>query len=78
MNDRSYFWKSFYTAPLGLILIGAGLCVFGEALLIKGDEGAFWSWFWWGTGGLVLINAGISIMGQAIIYRVKYEQSKGQ
>jgi len=78
MNDRTYLRKSLLIAPLALILIGAGLCVFGEALLIKGNNGPFWTWFWWGTGGLVIINAGISIMGQAVIYRVKYEQSKGK
>ena len=74
--EKQYYKRWLMLAPFGLVLIGAGLCVFGEALLIKSSDANFWTWFWWGTGGLAIVNAGISVVGQAIIYRVKYERLK--
>ncbi|MDA9151771.1 hypothetical protein N9N85_03395 [Schleiferiaceae bacterium] len=55
-------------AVSGLLLVGAGLSVIGEAVLHKGAGAPF---FWLGTAGLVLFNAGLSLFGQAVVYRTK-------
>lgn len=52
----------------GLILIGAGVSLVGEAIIFKG---AGKPWFWMGTAGLVVLNSGVSIFGQGVIYRVR-------
>lgn len=66
-------WLAF--AIGGLILCGAGLSVFGKALLLYGGEGSFWSWFGLGTLSLVLFNAGLSVFGQGVIYRLQLLQA---
>ena len=64
-------------AVSGLVLIGMGLSVFGEALLLKYTGADFWVWFGLGTFSLVLINAGISIFGKGVVYKVKMALNKG-
>jgi len=64
-------WLGYSIA--GLILIGAGISIVGEANLLKmNDE----PWFWLGTLGLVVLNSGVSIFGQAVIFRMKYLNEK--
>ncbi|MFW5762576.1 MAG: hypothetical protein ACOCXH_16510 [Cyclobacteriaceae bacterium] len=60
-------------AIAGLLLIGFGLSLAGEAIIAKSKQE---SWFWLGTLALVVFNSGISIFGQAIIYRWKYLKLK--
>jgi hypothetical protein len=68
----------YLKAQIGVLLLPAGLCLFGEAVIRKGIRsyaalaaavpqklGAVpdaGPWFWYGTLGLVLINAGIGLM----------------
>jgi hypothetical protein len=52
----------------GLILIGAGVSIVGEAIIRKG-AGA--PWFLMGTAGLVVLNSGVSFVGQGVIERVR-------
>ncbi len=74
MKRKKLFRKWIITAPLGLILIGAGLSMLGEASFMKQNEAIpFWDWFTFGTLSLVVFNSGICFFGQAVIYRVKYE-----
>ena len=49
-------YKWYFYSILGLLLIGAGLCVFGEALIQKINQE---SYFVLGTLSLVIFNAGI-------------------
>jgi hypothetical protein len=53
-------------APLGLLLIGLGFSIAGDAVSRKGNGQ---SWFWRGTIGLVLMNAGVSVVGDAVRHR---------
>lgn len=53
-------------APLGLLLIGLGFSIAGDAVSRKSNAQ---SWFWRGTIGLVLMNAGVSIVGDAVRHR---------
>lgn len=57
-------------APAGLLGIGAGLSVLGDATERKSNGNA---WFWRGTLGLSLINAGIAVFGDAVKERTLYE-----
>ncbi len=58
-------WLAFSIG--GLILIGAGISVVGEAISLRI---AGQSWFWIGAGGLVLLNSGISMTVRGGIERV--------
>jgi hypothetical protein len=71
----------YVKAQLGVLLLPAGLCLFGEAVIRKGI--ATWStlvapaqggaaagpWFWYGTLGLILINAGVGLMIESGLLR---------
>lgn len=50
----------------GLILIGAGVSITGEAIIAKAAGGP---WFWLGTAGLVVLNSGVSIVGRGVVAR---------
>ncbi|MEM6645253.1 MAG: hypothetical protein AAF730_03280 [Bacteroidota bacterium] len=69
-------WKLL--APLGLVLIGLGVSLVGEAVLLKGGEAGFWSWFGMGTFSLVVLNAGICVFGDAVKHRAHYERLSGR
>ena len=51
---------------MGLLLIGLGLCVFGEALIQKINRE---SYFILGTSSLIIFNTGICFVGEAIFIR---------
>lgn len=63
-------------APIGLALIGAGVSVIGEAIILKMSTEGFWNWFIYGTLGLVIFNAGISVFGEAVVKRTKEDLAK--
>tara|TARA_E500000178_G_scaffold47592_1_gene42860 strand:- start:11 stop:232 length:222 start_codon:yes stop_codon:yes gene_type:complete len=52
----------------GLLLVGAGLSVLGEAIIAKSNGEA---WFLVGTLALILVNSGICLIAGAIILRLK-------
>lgn len=60
-------------APLGLILVGAGASMLGDASHVKASGAPFWHWFLYGTLSLSVFNAGLCVFGQAIIFRIRYE-----
>lgn len=68
LNETYEKWNRF--SPLGLLLIGLGLSIIGDAALSKGRGKG---WFIKGTLGLILTNAGIAIFGEAIKNRTLYE-----
>jgi hypothetical protein len=77
-------------AQLGVLLLPAGLCLFGEAVIRKGlnelsvhltaDQGLslinIRPWFWYGTLGLILINAGVGLMIESGLLRGYPRRSK--
>jgi hypothetical protein len=65
--------KWLLLAPVSLVLVGAGLCVFSEAAHAKHMGAPFRQWFLWGTYSLILINGGLSLLGQAVRYRVQID-----
>ena len=52
----------------GLLLVGAGLSVLGEAIIAKSSGKA---WFLVGTLALILVNSGICFIAEAVILRLK-------
>ena len=52
----------------GLILVGAGLSVLGEAIIAKSTGEA---WVLVGTFALILVNSGICLVAGAVILRLK-------
>lgn len=61
---------------LGLILVGAGVSVTGEAIILKGAGAAVRSWFLLGTAGLILLNSGLSFFGQGVIEKVRIDRHR--
>ncbi len=69
MLDRSYQnWNRF--APLGLLLMGLGLSIIGDATSNKAKGKG---WFLKGTLGLIVFNAGAAVFGEAVKNRTLYE-----
>jgi len=60
----------------GLIVIGAGLSVFGEALALKMSNAEMSTWFWWGTAALIIFNSGIALFGNGVKHRMHYERNR--
>lgn len=58
----------------GLILVGAGVSVVGEAILLKGGGAPGPGWFLLGTLGLVILNSGISFFGQGVLEKAKLDR----
>ncbi|MBC8112576.1 MAG: hypothetical protein H7Y04_16105 [Verrucomicrobia bacterium] len=68
-----HFWKWILFAPLGMCLVGFGLCLFATAHDLKVAGDLFINWFLLGTLSLVLINAGLAFIGEAVKSRVMME-----
>ena len=74
MEDAFYWW--LIESIAGLILIGFGLSLFGQAVIYKSSGEALRKWFLWGTISLVVINAGICVFGDAVRQRVVYDAAQ--
>lgn len=74
--QRKLFVNWLIFSVVGLLLLGAGLCVFGEAVILKFGDAGFGRWFAWGTLSLIIFNAGISFVGRAVGYRVRLDRLK--
>jgi hypothetical protein len=75
-NTHSYYKKWMIFAPIGLLLIGAGMCVFGTAFTKMQHNAGFMEWFLWGTASLVMINGGLCFFGSAIKYSILHELAR--
>ncbi|GAB4513009.1 MAG: hypothetical protein OHK0046_13340 [Anaerolineae bacterium] len=71
MNENYEKWDEL--APRGLLIIGLGVSILGQAVALKAKSKGFLSWFLMGTIGLVALNAGVSIFGEAVKHRTLYE-----
>ncbi|MFW5826992.1 MAG: hypothetical protein ACOCU4_02810 [Alkalispirochaeta sp.] len=66
-NQRNLTRRWLIFSISGLVLIGAGVSVVGQAIIAKAADTP---WFLMGTAGLVILNAGVSVFGQGVVYRV--------
>ncbi|MGB3180850.1 MAG: hypothetical protein WBB45_05640 [Cyclobacteriaceae bacterium] len=58
----------------GLILIGAGLSLLGDAITVKQAADSIWDWFWYGTFALIVFNSGLCLFGQGVVFRTQMKQ----
>ena len=70
MSSSPLRW--YVRAQLGVLLLPAGLCLFGEAvsrrtLQLAGSDGG--PWWWYGTLSLIAINAGVGLMIESGLLR---------
>ena len=65
--------KGLIVAPLGLLLISAGLWVLSEAVEIRHTGAPVRQWVLWGAYSLILINGGLLLFGQAVRYRAQLD-----
>ena len=74
MEDVFYKW--LIESIAGLILIGFGLSLFGQAVIHKSRGESLRKWFLWGTVSLIVVNAGICVFGDAVKNRMRYENAE--
>ena len=75
MDQHYQEWSQ--NAPRGLLLIGAGVSVIGQAVVLKARRKPSIQWIVLGTLGLIVFNAGVSIFGESIKHRALYESKLG-
>jgi hypothetical protein len=71
MNEHYERWDDL--APRGMMLIGLGLSLTGEAISAKSRGKGFLRWFLLGALGLIVVNSGVAVLGEAVKHRVLYE-----
>lgn len=62
----------------GILLMGFGLSLLGEASILKWESAGFLYWFGLGTLALAIFFAGLSLFGQATVFKSKIDRSKGK
>ena len=60
---------AFYYSILGMLSIGFGLSLLGEAIIMKIQQGIYWIPL--GTLALTVTNTGICFIGKAILLKAK-------
>jgi hypothetical protein len=66
-----------FFAPLGLSLIGAGLCLAIDTGINKstGTASLFDNWIVGGALALIMFNSGLCLFGRAIIEKIKADRA---
>lgn len=76
MEYKRKWWRHSVT---GVSLVGLGIVLIGEAIIIKGnpppDVGLahMATWFWIGFPGIAAVNAGICFIADAVKQRMYFE-----
>ncbi|WP_291781693.1 hypothetical protein [Cecembia sp.] len=74
--DKKLRKKWLVYAVSGILLIGFGLSLLGESIILKITENSFLHWFGLGTMALAVIFAGLSFFGQAVVFKGQIDQDK--
>lgn len=61
---------------VGLILVGAGVSVTGEAIILKAGDAATIDWFLLGAAGLIVLNSGLSFFGRGVVEKVRLDRHR--
>jgi len=78
MNYRYHYRRWIIKAPLGLSLIGFGICLTLDAAFQKYNGADTWSWILYGTLALIVLNSGVSIFGDAVKHRVHLDIAQNE
>lgn len=65
-------------APLGLVILGFGVCLVAESAILKAAGASCMQWVPAGTISLCVFNSGVCIFGNSILERVRYERQAEQ
>ncbi len=63
MATSPHYRRWLILAPVGLAVIGFGVCLVSQAAMAK-YTGA--PWFWQGTLALIVLNTGVCLVGGAV------------
>ena len=75
MDHHYEVWST--NAPRGLLLIGAGVSIVGQAIVLKAQRKPGWQWFLLGFLGLIALNSGVAIFGESVKHCTLYESKLG-
>ena len=75
MDQHYRDWSEL--APRGLLLIGAGISIVGQAITWNARRRPIWQWALLGALGLVVLVTGVTFFGEAIKHRTLYESKLG-
>jgi hypothetical protein len=75
---KNHYCAWLIKAPLGLILVGAGICMIVESAFFKHSGARSIEWIAAGTASLVVFNAGLCVFGSSIISKIRYERAKSK
>lgn len=73
---ESEFYRWLAQTVAGLLLIGFGLSLFGQAVIYKARAERLRKWFLWGTLSLAVFNAGVCVLVDAVKFRIVSELTK--
>jgi len=63
--------KWFRYGALSMLLIGFGVSLIGEAIILKSNGASVVQWVALGTVALIVFNAGICVFGEAVVCRAR-------
>ena len=68
----NYKKRWFRYGTISMLLIGFGVSLIGEAIILKSNGSSIAEWVALGTVALIVFNAGICVFGEAVVCRVRY------
>ena len=71
-----YKRKWFRLGTLSMVIIGLGVSLIGEAIILKANQASWLEWAGLGTFALVVFNAGLCVLGESVACKVHYERKK--
>ena len=77
-HAKKHFRRWLIQAPIGLVLIGAGISMITDASHFKQGGAAPLDWILYGTFALVVFNSGLSLFVDAALHRMRFENMKNK
>jgi len=76
MKKSAAFYKKrwFQYGAISMLLIGFGVSLVGEAIIMKSGNVPVMEWVALGTFALIVLNAGFCVFGESILCKVRYEK----
>lgn len=75
--DKYRLKKKWLTyAVVGFLIMGLGVSMIGDAIVMKMGGNGLWGWFLYGSLALATFFAGLSVFGQAVVFKTLIALSK--